>query len=99
LRRRVGGSRTPGPVHVLIRPERLRPFENGTVEGFAKVVELTIEGTVNYGDSILLIGKAGTIPLRVRASSAQYGSLREGSTLRVGWSAADMHIIPHRRVG
>jgi putative spermidine/putrescine transport system ATP-binding protein len=89
-----GGRRTPGPVDVLIRPERLRPCENGTAERFAKVVDLTIEATVNYGDSVLLIGKAGTIPLRVRASSAHYGSLREGSTLRVGWSPADMHIIP-----
>jgi putative spermidine/putrescine transport system ATP-binding protein len=89
-----GGSRTPGPVHVLIRPERLRPLENGAAERFAKVVDLTIEGTVNYGDSVLLIGKAGTTPLRVRASSAQCGSLREGVTLRVGWSSADMHIIP-----
>jgi hypothetical protein len=71
-------------VDDLIRPERLRPCENGGAEQFAKVVDLTIEGTVNYGDSVLLIGKAGTIPLRVRASSAQYGSLREGLTLRVG---------------
>jgi putative spermidine/putrescine transport system ATP-binding protein len=92
-----GGRLTPGPVHVLIRPERLRPFETGAAGQFAKVVDLTIEGTVNYGDRVLLIGKAGAIPLRVRASSAQYGSLREGSTLRIGWSAADMHIIPKDR--
>jgi putative spermidine/putrescine transport system ATP-binding protein len=90
-------SLAPGPVHVLIRPERLRPCEDGAAEQFAKVVDLTIEGTVNYGDSVVLIGKAGTIPLRVRASSAQHGSLREGSTLRVGWSSTDMHIIPKGR--
>jgi putative spermidine/putrescine transport system ATP-binding protein len=93
----LGGSRTPGPVHVLIRPERLRLVENGSAERFAKVVDLTIEGIVNYGDSILVIGKAGTIPLRVRVSSSQYGSLCEGSTLLVGWSPEDMHIIPKQR--
>jgi len=87
----------PGPMHVLIRPERLQPVENGATERFAKVVEFTIEGTVNYGDSVLLIGKAGTVPLRVRVSSAQHGSLREGSTLRVGWSAPDMHVIAKDR--
>lgn len=89
----AGGSLTPGPVHVLIRPERLRPFENGAAERFAKVVDFTIEGTVNYGDSVLLIGKAAGIHFRMRASSVRYGSLREGMTLRVGWSPADMHII------
>jgi putative spermidine/putrescine transport system ATP-binding protein len=92
-----GGNLKPGPVHVLIRPERLRPCENGAAEGFAKVVEFTVEGSVNYGDSVVLIGKAGSIPLRVRASSGQYGSLPEGATLRVGWSASDMHIIPKDR--
>jgi len=84
-------------VDDLIRPQRLRPCGNGGAELFAKIVDLTIEGTVNYGDSVLLIGKAGTIPLRVRASSAQYGSLRECSTLRVGWSPVDMHIIAKDR--
>jgi hypothetical protein len=50
-------------VDDLIRPERLRPCGNGGAELFAKIVDLTIEGTVNYGDSVLLIGKAGTIPV------------------------------------
>jgi putative spermidine/putrescine transport system ATP-binding protein len=91
-------SLTPGPVHVLIRPERLRPVEDGVPQQFAKVIDFTVEGTVNYGDSVILIGKAGGIPLRVRVSSARYGSLREGSTLRVGWSPADMHIIAKDRM-
>ncbi len=89
----AGGSLAPGPVHVLIRPERLRPVENQADEKFAKVVKLTVEGTVNYGDSVLLIGKAGNIPLRVRVSGAQYGTMREGSVLPVGWSPEDMHFI------
>ncbi len=86
-------SLTPGPVHVLIRPERLRPVEGERSEKFAKVVKLVIDGTVNYGDSVLLIGKAGNVPLRVRLSGAQYGALREGDTLSVGWGPDDMHFI------
>jgi hypothetical protein len=75
----------------------LRPFANGAAERFAKVIDFTVEGSVNYDDSVVLIGKAGRIPLRVRVSSGPYGSLREGATLRVGWSPADMHIIPKDR--
>ena len=78
---------------MLIRPERLRPVEGERSEKFAKVVKLVIDGTVNYGDSVLLIGKAGNVPLRVRLSGAQYGALREGDTLSVGWGPDDMHFI------
>ncbi len=88
------GTAGAGEVHVLIRPERLRPVEGQAKEKFAKVVQFVVEGTVNYGDSILLIGKAGDVPLRVRVSGAQYGEVREGSTLPVGWTAEDMHFIP-----
>ncbi|MCK6451770.1 MAG: ABC transporter ATP-binding protein [Alphaproteobacteria bacterium] len=88
------GAVGSGGVHVLIRPERLRPIDGQPAEKFAKVVELVVEGSVNYGDSVLLIGKAGNVPLRVRVSGAQYGAVQEGTTLPVGWTADDMHFLP-----
>jgi putative spermidine/putrescine transport system ATP-binding protein len=87
------GRVAPGPVHVLIRPERLRPVKGQGAEKIAKVVKLVIDGTVNYGDSVLLIGKAGNVLLRVRLSGSEYGAVREGDTLSVGWGPEDMHFI------
>jgi putative spermidine/putrescine transport system ATP-binding protein len=76
----AGGSLPPGAaVHVLIRPERLRPVDNQAGE-----TNLAVAGTVNYGDSVLLIGKAGHVPLRVRVSGARYGTIREGATVPIG---------------
>ncbi len=83
----------PGPVHVLIRPERLRKLEGAADPSLAKVVTLAVEGTVNYGDSVLLIGRAGQVPLRMRVSGAQAGGITEGTRLAVGWAAEDMHFI------
>jgi hypothetical protein len=52
----------PGPVHVLVRPGRMRPVESEAVGKFTKVAKLVVKGTVNYGDSVLLIGKVGNVP-------------------------------------
>jgi hypothetical protein len=50
-------------------------------------VKLVIDGTVNYGDSVLIgagMSRCGS------ASGAQYGALA-GDTLSVGWGPDDMH--------
>ncbi|MCC7045926.1 MAG: ABC transporter ATP-binding protein [Alphaproteobacteria bacterium] len=82
-----------GPVHVLIRPERLRVPAQEAPTSFAKVVKMVVGGTVNYGDSLLLIGKMGEVPLRVRVSGAQSSAIEEGAVISVGWALEDMHLI------
>jgi hypothetical protein len=64
------GPRNDGAAAFWIvrrRPERLRPVEG---QGAEKIAKLVIDGTVNYGDSVLLIGKAGNVPLRDGRRSA-----------------------------
>jgi len=83
-----------GEHYVLIRPERLRLAEGERLKPFAKVLDMVVSGTVNYGDSLLVIGKAGALPLRVRLSGMQAGAIQQGATVAVGWAAEDMHLIP-----
>jgi putative spermidine/putrescine transport system ATP-binding protein len=90
-RARIGDAAPQaGAVEVLLRPERLRPRAASPGEnGF----EMKVETVINYGDSILVIGSAGGLALRMRIAGAQ-GGIAEGMTLPVSWSPADAHILP-----
>jgi hypothetical protein len=47
---------------------------------------------VNYGDSLLVLGKLGMHTLRIRMPGSAAHTLLEGTMLSVGWTAAD--IVP-----
>jgi putative spermidine/putrescine transport system ATP-binding protein len=80
----------------LIRPERVRLVQSRDVAGHVTVVELEVEGRVNYGESVLIVGTAKGQPLRVRVPGGDAGTIREGTKLLVGWTPADVHLIPTR---
>jgi putative spermidine/putrescine transport system ATP-binding protein len=80
-----------GAVTVMIRPERLRPV--GAGENHDNVFEVAIEDAINYGDSILALGRAGELPLRVRLAGARPDTVASGTKLRLGWAAADAHVL------
>ncbi|MCW5729947.1 MAG: ABC transporter ATP-binding protein [Alphaproteobacteria bacterium] len=90
----LGAGAPAGPVHVLIRPERLRLIGKEPRPDLVATVQMRVEGTVNYGDSLLVMGQSGQIPLRVRIAGMESGDVREGRTISVGWCADDMHLIP-----
>ena len=79
----------PGPVDVLIRPERIRVLARA--EGGA--IAMRVARVTHFGDSVLITGTAGTQPLRVRLSSAVAVDVREGEEILVGWAADDLHLI------
>jgi len=81
-----------GNVALLIRPERLRVLRSG--ESADNVFDMTVDDIINYGDSILAIGKAPFIPLRVRTVGGGLDALARGMSIKVGWSAADAHLFP-----
>jgi putative spermidine/putrescine transport system ATP-binding protein len=93
---RVAGADVPtGEVDLMIRPERLQPGRGGNAND-ANEFEMTVEDIINYGDSILAIGKTHGLPLRARLVGAKAEALRPGSMLRLTWAPTDAHILPRR---
>jgi len=93
---RVAGTAIPtGEVDLMIRPERLRLRHNGTAAD-ANQLEMTVDDIINYGDSVLAIGKAQGTPLRARLPGALPDNLQRGSVLHLAWSAADAHVLARR---
>jgi len=93
---RVAGTAIPtGEVDLMIRPERLRLRHTGTAAD-ANQLELTVDVIINYGDSVLAIGKAQGTPLRARLPGALPDNLQPGSVLHLAWSAADAHVLARR---
>jgi len=93
---RIAGKEVPtGAIDLMIRPERLRPYSGGDADA-ANTFEMTIDDVINYGDSILTIGRTRGLPLRARLVGADPSSLQHGAILRLAWSPADAHILPRR---
>ena len=80
-----------GEVDVLIRPERLHLIEQA--QGTDNVFEMAIDDVINYGDSLLAIGKTRGVPVRARIVGRQANALAAGQTVKLGWSAPDAHIL------
>jgi putative spermidine/putrescine transport system ATP-binding protein len=85
----TGGTPT-GDVLVLIRPERLRAHAGGPADN---AIEMTIDETINYGDSVLAIGTSHGQALRARQSGRDGEALRRGEAVTLYWSPTDAHII------
>jgi len=84
-----------GTVDLLIRPERLRPLDGRAAED-ANVFDMTIDDVINYGDSVLAIGKANGLPLRARLPGPPSETLQRGAVIRLAWSLKDAHVLPRR---
>src|SRR5262249_42508938 len=80
---RVGtGAPTPaGDVDVMIRPERLRPRAAGEIGEEDNVLEMTVDDVINYGDSLLVIGRTHGLPLRARIMGGQSEVPAPGASL------------------
>ena len=83
-----------GEVDVLIRPERLRPVEQ--VERADNVFDMAVDDIINYGDSLLAIGKTHGLPIRARIVGREPNALHSGQTIKLGWAATDAHVLVRR---
>lgn len=81
-------------VHVLVRPECVRLVNNTDPADGMNAFDMTVEGTVNYGDSILIIGRLESLPLRMRVPGVEAGAVASGDRIRIGWRKEDVHLIP-----
>jgi putative spermidine/putrescine transport system ATP-binding protein len=93
---RVAGELPAGEVDLMIRPERLRLRRPGESEGVDNPLDLIVADTINYGDSVLVIGKTRGLALRVRLSSKEGAALRPGAALPLAWAPADAHVLARR---
>jgi putative spermidine/putrescine transport system ATP-binding protein len=85
-----------GDVDLMIRPERLRLEATGEKDGARNAFEMTVDDIINYGDSILAIGKAHGLPLRARLVGGALDALGPGKTVTLTWSPTDAHILVRR---
>ncbi|MEX2454279.1 MAG: ABC transporter ATP-binding protein [Rhodospirillaceae bacterium] len=84
-------ARAAGPsVHAMVRPENVRLAGDGDA---MSPFDMTVDGTVNYGDSVLVIGSIGGLPLRMRLPGGSAAGIETGSHCRVGWRREDVHLI------
>jgi putative spermidine/putrescine transport system ATP-binding protein len=85
-----------GDVDVMIRPERLRLRAPGKTDDTDNPIDLAVDDIINYGDSILVIGKAHGMPLRARLVGGDAAALRPGATLPLTWAPVDAHVLARR---
>ena len=92
---KVAGKTTlpKGDVDVMIRPERLRLLASGETAGADNSFEMMLDDIINYGDSILAIGKTQGLPLRARLVHGAPDVLQPGAALKLAWAPADAHVI------
>jgi putative spermidine/putrescine transport system ATP-binding protein len=89
------GHVPPGKdVSILVRPETIRisperaelsPWRNS----------ITVEEIVNYGDSVLVLGRKAGQELRIRVPSMEMPDLRRGDECGIEWAPTRIHVIEH----
>jgi putative spermidine/putrescine transport system ATP-binding protein len=84
----------PGPLEILIRPERMSVF-TGTTPPAPDMVTVTMKvlTVTHFGESTLVTGSAGSQSLRVRVPARAGAAPRAGDEILIGWRVDDMHII------
>jgi putative spermidine/putrescine transport system ATP-binding protein len=89
---RVAGARLPpsGEVDVLIRPERLRLDARGDEDN---VFDMTVDDTINYGDSVLAMGNFRGLALRARIAGTDAAALAPGARIKLHWAPTDAHVL------
>jgi putative spermidine/putrescine transport system ATP-binding protein len=88
-----GGLARGARVLLLLRPESIEMTSADGVSATTNQLQLT--DVVNYGDSLLLIGTAGTHPLRVRVPGRMASTLQPGQTCGISWRPSDVQIVEH----
>ncbi len=83
-----------GDVDLMIRPERLRL--RAANDGADNALEMTVDDIINYGDSILVIGKANGLPLRARIVGSEPDAWTQGMKVKLFWAPADAHLLVRR---
>jgi len=81
-------------ARLMVRPEAFRIID-GRDPGpdYVNRCEVLVEGSVNYGDSVLVLGRVRSLPVRLRISGHDAMRLKEGDSVRVGWRPEDSCLL------
>jgi putative spermidine/putrescine transport system ATP-binding protein len=90
------GAKPHGEVDLLIRPERLRLAPRQSANERDNEIDMTVSAIINYGDSVVAIGKAQGLALRVRVAGGEAELLNVGAKIKLFWAPADAHVITRR---
>jgi putative spermidine/putrescine transport system ATP-binding protein len=80
-------------VHVLVRTESVMRL-GISASAPPNTLNMAVATTIHYGDSVLVAGTCGQIPVRMRLTGPKHEGLEPGAMLRVGWLPANAHVIP-----
>jgi putative spermidine/putrescine transport system ATP-binding protein len=83
-------------VNLLIRPEMIRLRRGMGQIPSGNACHVTVESIVNYGDNLLVIGRAGERSLRIRVPSLDGKSLHEGMPCVAEWDQDSIHVMAER---
>jgi putative spermidine/putrescine transport system ATP-binding protein len=81
-----------GEAMLLLRPEVLTPAEPEDQERGNRLV-LAVEEIVHFGDSALLIGRAGQVALRARIGGRAAQGISAGAHVPLAWRPDAAHLI------
>ena len=76
-------------VTVLVRPETIRVMSAGTGD-----VDMTVGETVNFGESLLIVGDASGVQLRVRVPVVDMPEVNHGARVGLSFRPDRFHIVP-----
>ncbi|MGO4669815.1 ABC transporter ATP-binding protein [Bosea sp. 2YAB26] len=81
-------------VSILVRPETIR-LSSERAELSPLRNSITIAEIVNYGDSVLVLGRKAGQELRIRVPSMEMPDLRRGDECDIEWAPTRIHVIEH----
>ncbi len=93
----VNGLPAGAQIDVMVRAEEIRIVEPGSPSPAANAFDMAIEGTINYGDSVLLLGRIGSQELRVKLQGSAAREIIGARQCRVCWQAESVHVVPESR--
>jgi hypothetical protein len=54
---------------------------------------MAVDDVINYGDSLLVIGKTHGLSLRARTVGGAADRLQPGAALKLAWAPTDAHLL------
>jgi putative spermidine/putrescine transport system ATP-binding protein len=78
-------------IDLMLRPEGGQDWSTGS--RLEVTMPMRVETTINYGSSVLCLGRVLDQPFRVRSARELTPAPKEGADIPVGWQRADMHVI------
>ena len=91
---RRDGLRAGQAVDLMVRAEDIAVVAPGETPAAANAFDMAIDGTINYGDSVLLLGRVGSHALRAKLPGSAVAAMTGRAGCRVAWRPDAVHVFP-----